>query len=32
MKMNDRYRKDSIDREVDKFFKPWRRFEDERDY
>ncbi len=32
MKMNDPYRKNEIDREVDEFFKPWRRFEEERDY
>lgn len=32
MKMNDPYRKNEIDREVDEFFKPWRKFDEERDY
>lgn len=32
MKMNDPYRKNNIDREVDEFFKPWRKFDEERDY
>ena len=32
MKMNDRYRKDTIDREINQYFKPWRRFDEERDY
>jgi|GEM_PF-3196037 len=32
MKMNDKYRKNDIDKEVDEFFKPWRKFEEERDY
>ncbi|MCX7642021.1 MAG: hypothetical protein N2Z20_05240 [Elusimicrobiales bacterium] len=32
MKMNDPYRKDKIDSEIDKEFRPWRKFEEERDY
>lgn len=32
MKMNDPYRKDKIDSEIDKEFRPWRRFNEERDY
>lgn len=32
MKMNDPYRKDKIDAEIDKEFRPWRRFYEERDY
>ncbi|MGC8866770.1 MAG: hypothetical protein ACP5PA_00980 [Elusimicrobiales bacterium] len=32
MKMNDPYRKDVIDNEIDKEFRPWRRFYEERDY
>lgn len=32
MKMNDPYRKDKIDRQVDEYFKPWRKFDEERDY
>lgn len=32
MKMNDPYRKDKIDNEIDKEFRPWRKFYDERDY
>ena len=32
MKMNDPYRKDSLDSEIDKEFRPWRRFNEERDY
>ncbi|MEF3280974.1 MAG: hypothetical protein K6357_08440 [Elusimicrobiota bacterium] len=32
MKMNDPYRKNNIDREIDEFFKPWRKFDEERDY
>lgn len=32
LKMNDKYRKNEIDRKVDEYFKPWRRFDEERDY
>ena len=32
MKMNDRYKNDNIDREVNEYFKPWRKFDEERDY
>lgn len=32
MKMNDPYRKDKIDSEIDKEFRPWRKFSEERDY
>jgi len=32
MKMNDPYRKNNIDREIDNFFKPWRGYDEERDY